>query len=515
MTSITPDTPRLEKKKHSLSSDTIDVHAPCARVKGSSKATIQKSWAQVVSSTTSQGESEQQERLRNTVKNTRHTIPDQGLGVPRDVSPIQHSKKFQALEVTLLDRFEDERFIFISIYYPVKQYKSLFKSWKGLKLKAVEMNSAIQHPQEIRHSSKALNATSPTGGQLQPAFSDDVSTSARFIVRNWVALLRVVTTKSAETDASGPCLIPFLPGGDLVYDKSCQSLLNTNKSSVTLSPATTIDTFMRVMTENSRDQLLWTRRLAWIHHLTRFHLPFIYDYLTPPSHWQDKPLRLMQTNLQEKPNLWEESLIMLVQCPSLTPLCNTVVEICSKHSDTLNTVNDVRASPLAPPPAENSDNPSHPVPLSELAWSLNFISIHINGMSSTLRECMVAIIKCTQDVVHIQETKFISQGSNRNYIIYGKPKQRSGVFQSRDKIEIRQNSNFTISRGSVSGNRTPDSRFWRQTQGSKPPQKKMIGLYFSNRCTQQSSITWKRNCSQIFCNGQQAFTACGEIWIVQ
>lgn len=185
------------------------------------------------------------------------------------------------------------------------------------------------------------------------ASPDEVSTKARFILKDQVALLRPVRAKSAQTDTSGSGLISLLLGDDRKYTENCQSLLNANNASLNLSPETSIDTFMRVTTENSKDRLLWTQRLASVDLFTKFYLPFIYDGSNHPSRWQDKPLMWMRTSSHEQPLIRDESLIMLVQCPSIAPLLNTVADICTKHTDALNAFNNERAGSQTPPPGEN------------------------------------------------------------------------------------------------------------------------------------------------------------------
>lgn len=68
----------------------------------------------------------------------------------------------------------------------------------------------------------------------------------------------------------------------------------------------------------------------------------------------------MQTSSHEQPLLRDVSLIMLVHCPFLAPLWNTVADICSEHAEALNAVSNVRVKSQASFLEENSVNPSTP-----------------------------------------------------------------------------------------------------------------------------------------------------------
>lgn len=107
---------------------------------------------------------------------TKHTKLTQDVSAAKVISPMQHKYIFPAAEVTMLENFEGETFASITLSYPVKELKSLYKSKKGFRLRAAYIRQAFQHPQEMWNQSKTLNVPLPTKEQFSTASSNPVLT---------------------------------------------------------------------------------------------------------------------------------------------------------------------------------------------------------------------------------------------------------------------------------------------------------------------------------------------------
>lgn len=97
---------------------------------------------------------------------------------------------------------------------PPKEYKALYKSWRGQKPRPAQLTQAMNNPQEIRHPTEILKVTAPTGHQFLMSLQNAKFKVVGSKLRDKVALCRAVKSGDALHGTENLEITCLLSGDD-------------------------------------------------------------------------------------------------------------------------------------------------------------------------------------------------------------------------------------------------------------------------------------------------------------